>query len=74
MIAAVANHAAFNTVSRFLAGLFAETQPRASIPFELVLGLSGLAVGLSLSLATKGRLGYCASNHADTPPKPAAPE
>jgi membrane protease YdiL (CAAX protease family) len=51
-------HAAFNTVGRFLGGLFASTQPRSDIPFELVLALSGLAVALILIVTTQGRLAY----------------
>ena len=54
----IAMHAIFNTVSRFLGGLFAETQPRAPIPFELVMALGGLAVALVLIVATGGRLAY----------------
>src|SRR5262245_44455656 len=49
-------HAAFNTVSRFLGGLFADTQPSAPIPFVLVMALCGLAVALVLIVATRGRL------------------
>jgi uncharacterized protein len=54
----IAMHAIFNTVSRFLGGLFAETQPSAPIPFELVMALCGLAVALILIVATRGRLAY----------------
>jgi hypothetical protein len=41
-------HAVFNTVSGFLADLCVETQPNARIPFELVVALCGLAMGLVL--------------------------
>jgi hypothetical protein len=58
VIPAIAMHAAFNTVSGFLGGLFANTQPRASIPFESVLALCGLATAGVLILATRGRLAY----------------
>jgi hypothetical protein len=51
-------HAAFNTVSKFLAGLFTAVQPSMSIPFELVLALCGLGVAFMLVLVTKGRLAY----------------
>jgi membrane protease YdiL (CAAX protease family) len=58
IITPIAMHATFNTVSRFLGGLLAETQPRAPIPFELVMALCGLATALVLTLATRGRLAY----------------
>jgi membrane protease YdiL (CAAX protease family) len=58
VITAVAMHAAFNTVSRFLVGLFASTQPATVLPFELVLALCGLGIGLTLILLTRGRLAY----------------
>ena len=54
----IAMHGAFNTVSRFLGGLFAETEPSAPIPFELVMALCGLAVAVVLIVATGGRLAY----------------
>ena len=46
VITPIAMHAAFNTVSRFLGGLFAESQPSAPIPFVLVMALCGLALAL----------------------------
>jgi hypothetical protein len=58
IITPIAMHAAFNTVSRFLGGLFAEIQPSAPIPFVLVMALCGLAVALVLIIATRGRLGH----------------
>jgi membrane protease YdiL (CAAX protease family) len=58
VITPIVMHAAFNTVSRFLAGLFADTQPNTAIRFELVLALWGLAVALVLAAATKGHLAY----------------
>jgi membrane protease YdiL (CAAX protease family) len=58
IITPIAMHAAFNTVSRFLGGLFAETQPNAPIPFVLVMALCGLAVAFVLIVATRGRLAY----------------
>jgi membrane protease YdiL (CAAX protease family) len=54
----IAMHATFNTVSRFLGGLFAGTEPIAPIPFVLVMALCGLATALVLILATRGRLAY----------------
>jgi membrane protease YdiL (CAAX protease family) len=58
IITPIAMHAAFNTVSRFLSGLFAETQPSAPIPFVSVMALCGLAVALVLIVATRGRLAH----------------
>ncbi|MEO8127247.1 MAG: CPBP family intramembrane glutamic endopeptidase [Bryobacteraceae bacterium] len=57
VITAVLLHAVFNTVSKYLAGLFASTQPATALPFDLVMGLCGMAVALLLAFATKGRLG-----------------
>ncbi|MGQ0736605.1 MAG: CPBP family intramembrane glutamic endopeptidase [Acidobacteriota bacterium] len=54
----IAMHATFNTVSRFLSGLFAGTQPSAPIPFELVMALGGVAIALVLILATRGQHAY----------------
>jgi membrane protease YdiL (CAAX protease family) len=61
VIPAIATHAAFNTVSRFLGGLFGDTEPQMKVPFELVMALAGLAIALVLIVATRGRLAY----HAD---------
>ena len=58
VITPIAMHAAFNTVSRFLPGLFADTQPSARLPFELVMALCGLATAMILIAATRGRLAY----------------
>jgi hypothetical protein len=58
IITPIAMHATFNTVSRFLGGLFADTQPNAPIPFVLVMALCGLATAAVLILATGGRLAY----------------
>ena len=58
LITAITLHAAFNTASRLLVGLFAKTQPVTSLPFELVLALYGLGVGLMLIIVTRGRLAY----------------
>jgi len=58
VITPIAMHAAFNTASRFLTGLFAGTAgPQIHIPFDLVLALSGLATAAVLILATRGQLG-----------------
>jgi membrane protease YdiL (CAAX protease family) len=58
IITPIAMHAIFNTVSRFLSGLFADTQPSARVPFVLVMALCGLATGGALIVATRGRLAY----------------
>jgi membrane protease YdiL (CAAX protease family) len=58
IVTPIAMHATFNTVSRFLGGLFADTQPNAPIPFVLVMALCGLATAVVLILATRGRLAY----------------
>jgi membrane protease YdiL (CAAX protease family) len=58
IVAPIAIHAIFNTVSRFLAGLFAESQPVVQISFTVVMALSGAVVAGLLLLATKGWLGY----------------
>lgn len=66
VLTAIAMHAAFNTVSRFLAGLFGNIEPSAPIPFELVLAVCGFAVAALLIAATRGRLAYPPST-AGTP-------
>jgi len=58
VVTAIAMHAAFNTVSRLLAGLFIHTQPSVQIPLELVLALCGLGVALVLIVMTKGHVAY----------------
>jgi len=59
VITPIAMHAAFNTASRFLTGLFVGTTgPRIRMPFELVLALCGLATAGVLILVTRGALGY----------------
>jgi membrane protease YdiL (CAAX protease family) len=58
VVTSIAMHAAFNSVSGLLNGLFAEVQPAVHISFELVLALSGLSAALLLVVLTKGRLGY----------------
>lgn len=56
VLAAILMHAAFNTAPRFFGGLFANQGPETPLPFELVIGLCGLAAALVLLLATRGRL------------------
>jgi membrane protease YdiL (CAAX protease family) len=58
IITPIAMHATFNTVSRFLGGLFVDTQPNPRIPFGLVMALCGLATAMVLILGTRGRLAY----------------
>ena len=56
VIAAIATHAAFNTASRFLEGLFVASEPRVHMSFEMLLALSGLATAVVLTVVTRGRL------------------
>jgi membrane protease YdiL (CAAX protease family) len=59
IITPIAMHAAWNTASRYLIGLFSDTAgPRTHIPFPLVMALCGLAVTGMLVLLSRGRLGY----------------
>ena len=58
IITPIAMHAIFNTVSRFLSGLFVEVSPSTRLPFVLVMALSGLATGIGLIVATRGQLAY----------------
>ena len=62
IITPIAMHATFNTVSKFLPGLFADTQPSARVPFDLVMALCGLATAAVLIVATRGRLAYRADS------------
>ena len=55
---AILTHAAFNTSSRWLGGLFTDTQPQSWLPFELVMALAGLAVAAIVVVWTRGRLAY----------------
>lgn len=73
LITAITVHAAFNTASRLLVGLFEKTQPDTSLPFELVLAFYGLGVGLTLVLVTRGRLAYVSSRNP-VPIQPSVPE
>jgi hypothetical protein len=58
IVVPIAMHAAFNTVSRFLSGLFVDTQPRVSLRFDLVMALGGIAIATVLIVVTRGRLAY----------------
>jgi hypothetical protein len=62
IIAPIAIHATFNTISRFLPGLFANTQPSPRLPFDLVMALCGVATAVVLVVATRGRLAYRADS------------
>lgn len=57
-IACILMHAGFNTVSRFLNGIFSGVDPSSPLQFELVMALCGLSMAALLLLATKGRLAY----------------
>jgi CAAX protease family protein len=58
VIPAIATHGMFNTVSRFLGGLFAGVQPRVQTSFDTLLASSGLGTALVLIFLTKGRLAH----------------
>lgn len=58
VVAPIAAHAGFNTVSGWLAGYFAQTRPAVGVRFEVVLALCGLVVSAVLIGMTRGRLLY----------------
>jgi uncharacterized protein len=58
VVAAIAGHAFFNTVSRWLGGLLNGANLRDKPSPELVLGLCGWGAALLLMAATRGRLAY----------------
>ena len=58
VLAPIATHAAFNTVSGWLVGFFAYTRPVVGVRFELVLAICGLVVSMVLMGATRGQLRY----------------
>ncbi len=58
VITAIAAHAFFNTVSRWLGGLLDDAPLRAKLSPELILGLSGCAMACLLLTLTRGRLAY----------------
>jgi hypothetical protein len=58
ILSAIGAHAAFNTVSKFLGGLFKGVEPRVQMPFETLMALCGTGVALFLVAITKGRLAY----------------
>jgi membrane protease YdiL (CAAX protease family) len=61
LVAAIATHAAFNTVSKFLAGLLKGVELRIEVPFVALMALSAFVISLGLIVATKGRLAYSQS-------------
>ena len=63
VLTAIVMHAGFNTVTRFLNGLFVGIEPRANLSFEMVFPMSGLLVAGVLIVMTRGRLSY----HRDAP-------
>jgi membrane protease YdiL (CAAX protease family) len=67
IIPPIVTHAMFNTVSRFISGLFATTQPDTPVRFDLVIALCGSLVALVLVFVTRGRLGYRPESSFKTP-------
>jgi hypothetical protein len=64
VLPAIAGHAAFNTISRWVPLLVAGAQPRVRIPFTTLLAVSGIAAALSLVAVSRGKLW---SNRNDAP-------
>ncbi len=64
VLPAIVMHAALNTVTRFLNGLFVGIEPRANLPFEMVFPMSGLLVAVVLIVMTRGRLSYHRDAHS----------
>jgi uncharacterized protein len=58
IFAAIAAHAAFNTVSKFLNGLLKGAEIHIQMPFETLMAFCGLAVAALLLVTTRGRLAY----------------
>ncbi len=63
VLTAIVMHAGFNTVTRFLNGLFVGIEPRANLSFEMVFPMSGLLVAGVLIVMTRGRLSYHRDAH-----------
>ncbi len=57
VVTAIASHAFFNTVSRWLAGLLGDAKLRSTPSPEVTLGLAAWAVALLILVLTRGRLG-----------------
>jgi membrane protease YdiL (CAAX protease family) len=62
VVAAMATHAFFNTVSRWLGGLLENATLRTGLSPELMIGLSGWLAALLLLAATRGQLAFRRSN------------
>jgi membrane protease YdiL (CAAX protease family) len=58
VVTAIAAHAFFNTVSRWLGGLLGDATIRDKPSPELILGLSGWVMACLLLAVTRGRLAY----------------
>ena len=58
VVAAIAAHAFFNTVSRWFGGLLADTKIRDRFSPELIIGLAGWAAAFLLLAATRGQLAF----------------
>lgn len=58
VVAAIATHAFFNTISRWLGGLLANAEVREGLAPELLIGLSGWATAFLLLATTRGRLAF----------------
>jgi membrane protease YdiL (CAAX protease family) len=75
VLPAVVMHWVFNNSSAIISGLMANVEPSTTLPFELVMGLCGLAVVSVGIVLTKGRLAYgpTLASHPPTsfPPPPA---
>lgn len=65
IIPAIAMHLMFNTVSRFLNGLFTKVQPSTRVPFEMVMGMCGIGTAAVLVILAKGRLAYHAESGSE---------
>jgi membrane protease YdiL (CAAX protease family) len=58
VITAIAGHAAFNTVSRWLAGFFVGVEPHLQLSMVTLMALTGVGTAFLLMAITKGRLGH----------------
>jgi membrane protease YdiL (CAAX protease family) len=58
VVAAIATHAFFNTVSRWLGGLLANAKIRDGLSPEMIIALAGWAAAFLLVAATRGQLAF----------------
>jgi uncharacterized protein len=58
VVAAIATHAFFNTVGRWLGGLLADAKIRPGLSAELMIGLAGWTAAFLILAATRGQLAY----------------